>query len=57
VATPTTVKCFHYLSLTTYNPTLRAITEKKHLNTTQIISSGLVGWGFPIRTEVYVSMW
>lgn len=24
---------------------------------TKIISSGLVGWGFPIRTEVYVSMW
>lgn len=35
VATPTTFKCFHYLSLTTYNPTLRTITEKKHLNTTQ----------------------
>ena len=33
--TPTTVKCFHYLSLTTYNPTLPVITEKKHLNTTQ----------------------
>ena len=28
-------KCFHYLSLTTYNPTLRAITEKKHSNTAQ----------------------
>lgn len=35
VVTPTTVKCFHYLSLTTYNPTLPVITEKKHLNTTQ----------------------
>lgn len=47
-----TVKCFHSLTLTTYNPTLRVITEKKHLNTTQKnISSGLVGWGFPIRTE------
>lgn len=32
VVTPTTVKCFHYLSLTTYNPTLRVITEKKHSN-------------------------
>lgn len=32
VVTPTTVKCFHYLSLTTYNPTLQAITEKKHSN-------------------------
>lgn len=32
---PITVKCFHSLTLTTYNPTLRVITEKKHLNTTQ----------------------
>ena len=35
VVTPTTVKCFHYLSLTIYNPTLRTITEKKHSSTTQ----------------------
>lgn len=35
VVTTTTVKCFHYLSLTTYNPTLRAITEKKHSKATQ----------------------
>lgn len=35
VVTPTTVKCFHYLSLTTYIPTLRAITEKKHSSTAQ----------------------
>lgn len=49
---PITDKCFHSLILTTYNPTLPVITEKKHLNTTQKnISSGLVGWGFPIRTE------
>ena len=33
--TPTTVKCFHSLILTIYNPTLWVITEKKHLNTTQ----------------------
>lgn len=32
VVTPTTFKCFHYLSLTTYNPTLRTITERKHSN-------------------------
>lgn len=32
VVTPTTFKCFQYLSLTTYNPTLRTITEKKHSN-------------------------
>ena len=30
-----TVKCFHSLILTIYNPTLPVITEKKHLNTTQ----------------------
>ena len=30
-----TDKCFHSLILTTYNPTLPVITEKKHLNTTQ----------------------
>ncbi len=35
VATPTTDKCFHYLSLTTYNPTLQEITEKKHSSTAQ----------------------
>lgn len=48
VVTPTTDKCFHSLILTIYNPILRVITAKKHSNTT---SSGLVGWGFPIRTE------
>ena len=35
VATPTTDKCFHSLILITYNPTLRATTEKKHSSTTQ----------------------
>lgn len=30
-----TVKCFHSLILTTYNPTLPVITEKKHSSTTQ----------------------
>lgn len=35
VVTPTTVKCFHSLILTTYNLTLPVITEKKHSNTTQ----------------------
>lgn len=35
VATPTTDKCFHSLILTTYNPTLPVITEKKHSSTAQ----------------------
>lgn len=30
-----TVKCFHSLILTIYNPTLRAITAKKHSSTAQ----------------------
>ena len=30
-----TVKCFHSLILTIYNPTLPVITEKKHSSTTQ----------------------
>ena len=30
-----TVKCFHSLILTIYNPTLRAITKKKHSSTAQ----------------------
>lgn len=50
VVAPITDKCFHYHSLTTYNPTLRTIAEKKHTNLHKIISSGLVVWGFPIRT-------
>lgn len=51
VVAPITDKCFHYHSLTTYNLTLPVITEKKHSNLHKIISSSLVGWGFPIRTE------
>lgn len=35
VATPIADKCFHSLILTTYNPTLPVITEKKHSSTTQ----------------------
>lgn len=46
-----TVKCFHSLILTIYNPTLRAITKKNIQALHKIISSGLVGWCFPIRTE------
>ncbi len=33
-------------------PDFAVITEKKtFMHYTEIISSGLVGWGFPIRTE------
>lgn len=32
---PITDKCSHSLILTTYNPTLRVIMEKKHSSTTQ----------------------
>lgn len=53
-----TDKCLHSLILIIYSPTLPVITEKKHSSGketfkhhTKIISSGLVGWGFPIRTE------
>ncbi len=35
VVTHTTDKCFRSLILTTYNPTLRTITEKKHSITAQ----------------------
>ena len=38
-----TVKCFHSLILTIYNPTLRAITKKTFKHCTKIISSGLAG--------------
>lgn len=45
VATPITDKCFHSLILTTYNPTLPVITEKKHSSTTQksLVQALLVG--------------
>ena len=58
VVTPTTVKCFHYLSLTTYNPTLWVITEKKHSCTTQkSLAQALWVGVFLLEQRVFVSMW
>ena len=44
-------KCFHSLILTTYNPTLPVITEKKHSITAQKSLAQALLVGGPIRTE------